>query len=88
VRNTVPIHDLGATKLQVRSVDLATEQLVDSLGTGKDDGLTLNLDGTLSKTDKISTNTWAKLVLYMWKVELKYIPTERQVTKVMVKMSS
>lgn len=63
MRNTVPVHDLGATKLQVRSVDLATEQLVDSLGTGKDDGLTLNLDGTLSETDKVSTDTWAKLVL-------------------------
>ena len=57
MRDTVPVHDLGTTKLQVRSVDLATEQLVDSLGTGKDDGLALNLDGTLSETDKVSTDT-------------------------------
>jgi hypothetical protein len=59
VRDTVPVHDLSATKLKVGSVNFATEQLVDSLGTGKDDGLTLNLDRTLTKADKVSTNTYA-----------------------------
>ena len=58
MRNTVPVHDLSATKLEVRSVDLATEQLVDSLSTSEDDGLAFNLDGTLSKTDKVSTDTY------------------------------
>jgi hypothetical protein len=57
VRDTVPVHDLGATELQVGSVDLASEQLVDSLGTSKDDGLAFDLDGTLAKADKVSTDT-------------------------------
>jgi hypothetical protein len=57
VRNTVSVHDLGTTKLQVGSVDLTTQQVVESTSTGKDDGLTLNLDSTLTKTDEVSTNT-------------------------------
>ena len=57
VRNTVPVHDLSATKLKVGSVHFTTKELVNSLSTSEDDGLAFNLDGTLSKTDKVSTNT-------------------------------
>jgi hypothetical protein len=57
VRNTVAIHDLGTTKLKIRSVNFTTEQLVDGLGTGKDDRLTLDLDRTLTEADEVSTNT-------------------------------
>jgi hypothetical protein len=61
VGHTISVHDLGATKLQVRGVDLAAEQLVDSLSTSEDDGLAFDLDGTLAETDKVGTNTWTKL---------------------------
>jgi hypothetical protein len=57
VRHTISVHDLSTTKLKVGSVDLATEQLVDGLCTSEDDGLTLNLDRTLTETDKVSTDT-------------------------------
>jgi hypothetical protein len=58
MRYTIPVHDLGTTKLEVRSVDFATEQLIDSLGTCEDDWLALNLDGTLAKADKVGTDTY------------------------------
>jgi len=57
VGDTVLVHDLGATKLQVGSVDLATEQFVNGRSTSEDDGLTLDLDGTLTKTDEIGADT-------------------------------
>jgi hypothetical protein len=57
VRHTVPVHDLRATKLKVRSVNFTTKQLVDSLGTSEDDWLAFNLDRTLTKADEVSTNT-------------------------------
>lgn len=57
MRDTVLVHDLSATELQVGGVDFTTEKLVDGGSTSEDDGLTLDLDGTLTKTDKVSTNT-------------------------------
>ena len=33
VGDTVPVHDLGATELEIRGVDFATEQIVDCSGT-------------------------------------------------------
>ena len=57
VRDTVLVHDLRATELQVGGVDLSTQQLVDSRSAGQDDRLTLDLDGPLSKTDKVRTDT-------------------------------
>ncbi|KAH6606989.1 hypothetical protein Trco_006142 [Trichoderma cornu-damae] len=60
VRNTVAVHDLGTTKLEVGGVDFTTEKVVQSRSTSKDDGLTFNLDSTLAKTDKIGTNTCKK----------------------------
>lgn len=59
--DTVPVHDLSATELQVGSVDLATKQLVDSLCTGENDGLAFNLNGTLAETDEIGTDTYIML---------------------------
>ncbi|ROV86895.1 hypothetical protein VMCG_10866 [Cytospora schulzeri] len=61
VRHTVTVHDLSTTKLQVGSVDLTTQQVVQGRSTGKDDGLALNLDSTLTKTDK-TLNTKAVLL--------------------------
>jgi len=55
--NTIAIHDLSDTKLQVRGVDLATEHIVESLSTSEDDRMTLNLDSTLAKMDEVGTNT-------------------------------
>jgi len=57
VRHTVLVHDLCATELQVGSVDLATEQLVDGRSTSEDDRLTLDLDSTLTETDEVGTDT-------------------------------
>jgi hypothetical protein len=57
VRNTILVHDLGTTKLKVGGVNLATEQLVNGRGTSEDDGLALNLNGTLAETHKVSTDT-------------------------------
>ena len=57
VRDTIAIHDLSATKLQVGGVDLATQEVVERRSTSEDDGLALNLDSTLTKTDKVSANT-------------------------------
>jgi hypothetical protein len=68
MRHTVPVHDLRATKLKVGSVNFTTEQLVDSLGTSKDDWLTFNLDRTLTEADEVSTNTCLSLakVVDIW----------------------
>ena len=57
MRNTVLVHDLCATELQVGSVDFTTEQLVDGGSTSEDDRLTLDLDSTLTETDKVGTDT-------------------------------
>lgn len=62
MRHTVSIHDLGATELQVRGVDLAAEQIVEGGSTREDDRLTLNLDSTLTEADKVGANTWCGLV--------------------------
>lgn len=51
VRDTILVHDLGTTQLQVRSVNLTTEKFVDSCGSCEDDRLALNLDSTLPKAD-------------------------------------
>ena len=55
--DTVLVHDLGTTKLQVGSVHFATQQLVDGRSTSEDDWLALDLDGTLSETDEVRTDT-------------------------------
>ena len=55
--DTVLVHDLCSTELQVGSVDFTTEQLVDSRSTRQDNGLALDLDGSVSKTDEVSTDT-------------------------------
>ncbi|CAG9956035.1 unnamed protein product [Clonostachys rosea f. rosea IK726] len=52
VRDTVAVHDLSATKLQVGGVDFTTEQVVQGRGTCQDNGLTLDLDDTLAETNK------------------------------------
>lgn len=57
VGDTVLVHDLGATELQVGGVDLTTQELVDGRGTGEDDGLALDLDGTLAEADEVGTDT-------------------------------
>ncbi|CEI38582.1 unnamed protein product [Fusarium venenatum] len=41
----------------VGGVNLTTKQIVEGSSTSQDDGLTLNLDSTLAKTDKVGTNT-------------------------------
>jgi hypothetical protein len=64
VRDTVAVHDLSTTKLEVRGVDLTSKQLVDGLCTSEDDWLTLDLDGTLAKADKVSTNTYELLATF------------------------
>jgi hypothetical protein len=64
MRHTVAIHDLRTTKLQVGSVDFATEQLIDSLGTGKNNRLALDLDGTLTEADEVGADTYRKLTIY------------------------
>jgi hypothetical protein len=61
VRNTVPVHDLGTTELQVGSINFTTEQLVDGTSTCEDNRLTLDLNRTLTKTDEISTDTYKSL---------------------------
>ncbi len=57
MRYTVLVHDLGTTKLQVRSVDLTTKKLVERLVTSQDQGRALDLDHTLTETSKVGTNT-------------------------------
>lgn len=57
MRYTVSVHDLSATELQVGGIHLAAEQVVEGRSTGEDDRLALNLDSTLTKTDKIGTDT-------------------------------
>lgn len=56
VRDTVLVHDLGATELQVRRVDLATEDLVQGAGASQDDRLALDLDGALAEANEVGTN--------------------------------
>ena len=57
MRDTVLVHDLSTTELQVRRVNLATQQLVDGRGTSQNDRLAFDLDGSLAQTDKVGTNT-------------------------------
>ncbi|GFF28865.1 hypothetical protein IFM46972_02469 [Aspergillus udagawae] len=57
VRDTVLVHDLSTTELQVRRVNLATQQLVDGRGTSQNDRLAFHLDGSLAQTDKVGTDT-------------------------------
>lgn len=63
MRNAVPVHDLGTTELEVGCVHFATKKLVDSLSTGENDRLALNLDSTLAESDKIGTNTFLLLAI-------------------------
>ena len=60
--NTVLIHDLGATKLQIGRVDLTAEELVDSSCTSQDDRLAFDLDSSLAEANKIGTNSYRKSV--------------------------
>ncbi|CAH0025223.1 unnamed protein product [Clonostachys rhizophaga] len=52
VRDTVTVHDLSATELQVGSVDFTSKQVVQGRGTCQDNGLTLDLDDTLAEANK------------------------------------
>ncbi|CAI6094390.1 unnamed protein product [Clonostachys chloroleuca] len=52
VRDTVAVHDLSATKLQIGSVDFTSKQVVQGRGTCQDNGLALDLDDTLAQTNK------------------------------------
>lgn len=56
MRHAVLVHDLRATELKVRRVDLATENLVERASTREDDGLALDLDDTLAEADKVGAN--------------------------------
>ncbi|PNY27761.1 Uncharacterized protein TCAP_02317 [Tolypocladium capitatum] len=57
VRHAIAVHDLRATELQVGRVDLAAQQVVQGGSTGQDDGLALDLHGTLAEADKVGTDT-------------------------------
>lgn len=58
MRNTIPVHDLRTTKLKIGCIDFTTKQLIDSLSAGENDRLALDLNGTLSKTDKVGTDAY------------------------------
>ncbi len=57
VRDTIAIHDLGATELQVGSVDFPPKEVVQGRGASEDDRLTLDLNSTLAETNKVGANT-------------------------------
>ncbi|KAH3668229.1 hypothetical protein OGAPHI_001983 [Ogataea philodendri] len=57
VRNTISVHDLCTTKLQVGRVDFSTKNLVDGWSTGQNDRLTFDLDSSLTKSNQVSTDT-------------------------------
>ena len=57
VRDTVLVHDLRATELQVRRVHLASQHLVEGARAREDDRLALDLDGTLAEADEVGTDT-------------------------------
>jgi hypothetical protein len=57
VRDSVLVHDLSSSELQVRGVDFATENLVERSSSGEDDGLTFDLNSTLTETDEVSSDT-------------------------------
>jgi hypothetical protein len=57
MRHTVLVHDLRASELEVGRVDLATENLVERSRSGEDDGLSLDLDRTLSETNEVRSDT-------------------------------
>ena len=57
VRHTILVHDLSATELQVGCVYFTTKHLVQRRSTCQDNWLAFDLDGTLSKTNKVSTDT-------------------------------
>ena len=63
MRDTVPVHDLSSSKLEIGSVDLATQEVVDSCSTSQNDRLTFNLNRALSETDKVGTDTWKLSVI-------------------------
>ena len=48
VGNTIFVHDLSATKLQIGRVDLTAEELVDSSCSSQDDRLAFDLDSSLA----------------------------------------
>ena len=51
MRDPILVHDLGTSKLKIRGVDLTTQELVDGSGTGQNDRLALDLDGSLAQAD-------------------------------------
>lgn len=59
MRNTVLVHDLSASELQVRRVDLhfAPQHLVQSAVARQNDRLAVDRDGTLAKTDGVCADT-------------------------------
>lgn len=57
VGRSIAGHDLGASKLKVGGVDLATKNLVERLGTCQDEGVALDLDCTLTESDEVGSNT-------------------------------
>ena len=56
VRDTVVVHNLRTTQLDVGKIDILSEDLVEGGGASKNNG-TLVLDGSLAKTDQVGTNT-------------------------------
>ena len=57
MRDTILVHDLSATQLQIGCVDFTTKELVDGCCSCENDWLTLDLDGPLPQADEVSTDT-------------------------------
>lgn len=57
VRDTILVHDLRPSELDVGRVHLLPEHLVDGLGTGKNNRLALYLHDTLAEPDEVRSNT-------------------------------
>jgi len=68
VRDTIVVHDLGSTELEIRRIDLASKEIVNRACTCKDlkleyfyqttyDRLAFDLNGPLTKTNEIRPNT-------------------------------
>ena len=57
VRDSIGVHDLRSTELILRGIDRTSKQLVESRVSSQDNGTLLHLNDTLSKTDKVGSNT-------------------------------
>ncbi|KAH3673868.1 hypothetical protein OGATHE_001848 [Ogataea polymorpha] len=57
MRNTVSVHDLRASKLQVGGVNLSAQNLVDGRSTRQNDRLSFNLNGSLAKSHQVGADT-------------------------------